>query len=234
MDQSRGASESAGVTLSSRNVILVHGIWMPGAVMLYVKIRLESEHGFEARLFSYPSMLGSLDENAELLAEFVREQPGPVHVVAHSLGGVVALRMLQAESSANVERVVCLGSPLSGSHAANDLSQYDWAQNLLGKTVAEGVVNESASQWAASVAERHEVGTIAGNVAIGIGSLVTNIDGPNDGVIRVAETRLPGASDHLELNVSHSGMLVSADVADQVAAFLTRGEFLRIKGDRSI
>jgi pimeloyl-ACP methyl ester carboxylesterase len=211
----------------SRNVVLVHGIWMSGAIMLYLKIRMESEHGIKSRLFSYPSMLGSLDENAELLAECVREQGGPVHLVAHSLGGVIALRMLNENSQANVERVVCLGSPLSGSHAANDLSQYEWAQTLLGKTVAEGIVDGSASQWGAAVAERHDVGTVAGTVSIGIGKLVSSMEGPNDGVIRVAETRLTGAKDHIEMNVSHSGMLVSADVADQVAAFLKRGEFLR-------
>lgn len=211
----------------SRNVVLVHGIWMPGAVMLYLKIRIESEHGIKSRLFSYPSMLGSLDENAELLAACVREQAGPVHLVAHSLGGVIALRMLNENPEASVERVVCLGSPLSGSHAANDLSQYEWAQTLLGKTVAEGIVDGSASQWGAAVAERHDVGTIAGTVSIGIGKLVSSMKGPNDGVIRVAETRLPGARDHIEMNVSHSGMLVSGDVADQVAAFLKRGEFLR-------
>ena len=65
-------------------------------------------------------------------------------------------------------------------------------------------------------------------MSIGIGTIVATLEGPNDGVIRVAETRLPGAKDHIEMNVSHSGMLVSADVADQVGAFLQRGEFLRV------
>ncbi len=227
MDQPASTRKSAAAALSPHNVILVHGVWMPGAVMLYVKIRLESEHGLTSRLFSYPSILGSLNENAELLAELVREQSVPVHLVGHSLGGIVALRMLTIDPQAQVGRIVCMGSPLSGSSAADDLSQYDWAQNVLGKSVAEGVVERSASEWAAAVAVRHEIGTIAGTVSIGIGTIVATLEGPNDGVIRVAETRLPGAKDHIEMNVSHSGMLVSADVADQVGAFLQRGEFLR-------
>ncbi len=228
MDKPASTRKPATSTLSGYMVILVHGMWMPGAVMLYLKIRLESEHGLISRLFNYPSILGSLDENAELLAELVREQSAPVHLVGHSLGGIVALRMLTLDLQAKVERIVCMGSPLSGSSAANDLSQYDWAQNVLGKSVAEGVVEKSASEWAAAVAERHEVGTIAGTVSIGVGTIVTTLEGPNDGVIRVAETRLPGAKDHIEMRVSHSGMLVSADVADQVGAFLQRGEFLRV------
>jgi hypothetical protein len=57
--------------------------------------------------------------------------------------------------------------------------------------------------------------------------LVANFDEDNDGTIGVSETRLDGARDHLVMPVSHKGMLVSADVADQAAAFIKRGEFLR-------
>jgi hypothetical protein len=43
----------------------------------------------------------------------------------------------------------------------------------------------------------------------------------------VAETDLPGATDQLRLRVSHSGMVFSARVARQVAAFLRDGRFER-------
>ena len=68
---------------------------------------------------------------------------------------------------------------------------------------------------------------IAGNVPLGFGRLVANFDEDNDGTIGVSETQLDAAKDHLVLPVSHKGMLVSADVADQAAAFIKRGEFLR-------
>jgi len=41
----------------------------------------------------------------------------------------------------------------------------------------------------------------------------------------VEETRLPGLAGHCVLETSHSGMLVSADVARQVAVFLRDGRF---------
>jgi hypothetical protein len=50
---------------------------------------------------------------------------------------------------------------------------------------------------------------------------------PSDGVVTVEETRLPGLSDHLVLPVSHSGMLISQEVARQTAAFLRDGRFER-------
>lgn len=207
-------------------VILIHGMWMPGSEMMFVKHHLAVEHGMTSQLFSYPSVRGSLDENAELLADFINDK-GDVHMVGHSLGGVVALRMLAMAVHENVGRVVCMGSPLSGSRAADHLTQHNWGHTIVGKTVNQGVVDEAANLWATGVAERHEVGIIAGTLALGLGRLVTRFDEASDGTIAVSETRLPGAKDHIELHVSHSGMVVSRAAADQAAAFLKRGEFLR-------
>jgi len=152
-------------------VICVHGYLSHGAGMYLIKRRLEREYAMRVSLFSYPSVRGTLDENASALATFIREQDVDVaHIVGHSLGGVLALRM----------------------HA------------------------------------RHrDIGVIAGNVPLGFGRLVADFDEDNDGTIGVSETKLDAAKDHLILPVSHKGMLVSAEVADQAAAFIKRGEFLR-------
>ncbi len=210
------------------NVVCLHGVWMPGAVMTLVKRRLESEYQYRAHLFSYPSIRGTLDENALSLAEFIVEQEfEKVHLVGHSLGGVVSLRMLALEPDVPVERVVCLGSPLCGSRAASHLNQTDWGNTILGKSVTDGVVDEAATQWAREVCASWDIGVIAGTVPVGVGQLVTSFDGENDGTIAVSETRLPGIKDHICLPVNHKGLVISNDVTDQTAAFLKRGEFLR-------
>ncbi len=209
-------------------VVCLHGVWMPGAVMTLVKRRLESEYQYRAHLFSYPSIRGTLDENARSLAEFVAEQQfEKVHLVGHSLGGVVSLRMLALEPDAPVERVVCLGSPLCGSRAASYLNQTDWGNTILGKSVSDGVVDEAASQWAREVCASWDIGVIAGTVPVGVGQLLTSFDGENDGTVAVSETQLPGIKDHICLPVNHKGLVVSNDVIDQAAAFLKRGKFLR-------
>ncbi len=181
-----------------------------------------------ALLFSYQSVRGTLDENAAALASFIHEQGlTGVHIIGHSLGGVVALRMLANDATAVPGRVVCLGSPLCGSRAADILSRQDWAEAILGRSLIEGVINEAANDWASHVCEHREIGIIAGTLPLGFGQLVADFDEPNDGTIAVSETRLEGATDHLVMEVSHKGMLVSNDVTDQAAAFLRRGEFLR-------
>ena len=209
-------------------VICLHGFWSHGTGMYLIKRRLEKEYGLRALLFSYPSVRGTLDSNALALARFAAEESrAGAHIIGHSLGGVVALRMLANHPDAPPGRVVCLGSPLRGSRAANFLRRQDWAEPLVGHSLPKGVIDDPASTWASSVCAARDVGVIAGNASIGFAQFVADLDGENDGTVAVSETRLQGARDHLVMPVSHNGMLLSSRVVDQAAAFLKRGEFLR-------
>ncbi len=213
---------------SARRIVCLHGIWMPVAGLMYIKHRLERHYDYEVDLFSYAPVSETLNAVAAKLGDFIGTGGAdPVHLVGHSLGGVVALRMLAMELPVVVHRVVCLGSPLCGSRAAYRLNRLDWGNLILGQVVSEGVVEDAALRWAAGVTQTHEIGVIAGNVPVGFGRFVAGFDEANDGTVAVAETRMPGAKDHLVLPVSHVGMLLSKDVVDQAAAFLKRGEFLR-------
>lgn len=209
-------------------VVCVHGFWSHGTGMYLIKRRLELEYGLRALLFNYPSVRGTLDDNAAALASFVARLDGEgVHLLGHSLGGVVALRMLARHADAPPGRVVCLGSPLTGSRAASFLSRQDWAEQLVGRSLSAGVINEPASGWARDVCTQRDVGVIAGNASFGLGQLVAGFDEDNDGTVAVTETRLDGVRDHLIMPVSHNGMLLAGRVVDQAAAFLKRGKFLR-------
>lgn len=200
--------------------------------MYLIKRRLEREYGMRVSLFSYPSVSGTLDENAAALAAFIRARyQAPTHIIGHSLGGVLALRMHANNPDFLNGRVVCLGSPLAGSRAANFLSAFVWAEDILGRSVPDAMIKQNANDWATGVAEQRDIGSIAGNVPLGFGRLVASFREDNDGTIGVSETRLAGARDHLIMRVSHKGMLVSADVADQAAAFIRRGAFLRQRND---
>jgi pimeloyl-ACP methyl ester carboxylesterase len=211
-------------------VVCVHGAWSYGVSMYLVKRRLEKEHGMRVLLFNYPSVRGTLDENAAELADFIHSEGlQATHLIGHSLGGVIALRMLAQDDAAVPGRLVCLGSPLTGSRAADFLSRQDWVQQIVGDSLRSGVVHEAANEWGSHVCNKRDVGIIAGTLPLGFGQLIANFDGESDGTVAVSETYLEGAKDHLRMRVSHTGLLVSSDVADQAAAFLKRGEFLREK-----
>ena len=69
------------------------------------------------------------------------------------------------------------------------------------------------------------LGVIAGSLSAGFGRLVSRLPVPNDGTVAVDETRLDGMSDHLVLPVTHTGMLLSTEVANRTARFLDHGNF---------
>ncbi len=214
--------------MSIRNVVCVHGYLSHGMALSLIKRRLQKEYGFSVRLFSYRSVHGTLEENAQALWKFVDEHRADgMHFVGHSLGGVLALRLVASEAYTLPGRIVCLGSPLTGSRAAEFLHAQEWAEKIIGRSLPAGVIHNAASDWASHVCDERDVGIIAGNVPLGFGRFVANFEEDNDGTIAVSETRLDGATDHMVMPVSHKGMLVSKDVADQVGAFLKRGEFLR-------
>ena len=120
-----------------------------------------------------------------------------------------------------VERVVCLGSPLVDSQPARLLQRFDWGRPLVGKTLIEGVLEKPLGEWAGP----QQVGVIAGTAPYGTANLFMPLSDPNDGVVAAEETRLPGIADHVELPVSHSGLLFSDTVVPPVAAFLRGGSF---------
>jgi hypothetical protein len=68
-------------------------------------------------------------------------------------------------------------------------------------------------------------GAIAGVGRVGIGRFFVELDEPNDGVVMVSETRVPGLSDHRVLAVSHSAMLIDRTVAHETVHFLRHGRF---------
>jgi pimeloyl-ACP methyl ester carboxylesterase len=205
------------------SVVTVHGLWMRGASMAVLRRRLEP-HGFDFHDFAYASVTGSLNACAVALAAFVDSVPGDtVHLVGHSLGGVLTCAMLENRVPARLGRVVCLGSPLKGSRTATRLSRWPGGKRLIGACLADVQARGGFSSWPAGV----EVGSVAGRIPLGVGRLLGPFREPNDGTVAVAETAIAGLTDHIVLPVSHVALLWSAGVAAQTEHFLLHGRFRR-------
>jgi pimeloyl-ACP methyl ester carboxylesterase len=178
--------------------------------------------GFRVNRFGYPSMRAGLEENAARLSSYIEAlEADVVHMVAHSLGGVVTLRALQLRPDLRVQRIVLLGCPVAGSLSGRRLARNRAGRLLLGKSdrIWEAQsVNASPDGVA--------VGIIAGSVPIGLGRLFGRIPQPNDGVVAVAETRVINAADDVVLPVNHTGLLLSSRVARQVCNFLRDARFV--------
>jgi pimeloyl-ACP methyl ester carboxylesterase len=196
---------------------------MSGFELGVLKRRLQPQ--FHPVAFSYPSLSGSMADHARSLVEFARAQKAEeLHFVGHSLGGLVILRALQLANDLPPGKAVLLGTPLQGSKAAQGVARWmPFAKTILGAAAHEEVIEAVAREW---VGER-DVGIIAGSLGMGLGRLFAAFDTDHDGTVSVAETQLPGARDHIVMPTSHTGLLFSADVAEQSAHFLSKGAFRR-------
>jgi hypothetical protein len=91
----------------------------------------------------------------------------------------------------------------------------------MGRSVAEELLRPQERRWS----HARQLGIVAGTQPIGFGQLLAQFHEENDGTVAVSETRMPGATDHIVLPVSHLGMLLSARVAQETGVFLTHGRF---------
>ena len=212
-------------------IVYVHGLWQRGAESAWLRRRLSQDLGAEARAFSYPSVAADATTNARALATYLTAiRADTLHLVGHSLGGLVILKLFEEDADAAARlplgRIVLLGSPLRGSRTAQNLARMPFGKTIMGRAVGEellGSRSERRRHWNGA----RELGVIAGDLGIGLGRLVGPLGGPSDGTILVEETELDGTADRVVLRVSHTGMLFSAAVAHAAGAFLNTGRFNR-------
>jgi hypothetical protein len=213
-------------------VVYVHGLWMQGVEGALLRRRMGLRLGGETRAFSYPSVSGSVTDNAMALSRYLQGiRADTLHLVAHSLGGLVILKLFELGYARNGRpaeamdfppgRIVLLGAPVQGCVSAQRLALLPFGRAVMGVTAGEALLSGRAQRWEGA----RDLGVIAGELPLGLGRLLGRMRAPSDGTVLVAETRLPGATEHLTLRVSHSAMPYSRTVADKTAAFLRNGRF---------
>jgi pimeloyl-ACP methyl ester carboxylesterase len=203
-------------------VVYVHGLWLSGHEAFLLRRRIEAERGCDWHNFGYSSIWQTSADITQALAACIRGLGvARVHLVGHSLGGLVILRCLEQHPGLPPGRVVFLGTPAVTSAAARRVGRFRIGRAVMGQLVAEELLRDHQRRWVGG----RELGIIAGNQSVSVGRLVTDFSEENDGTVAVAETLLPGATAHLILPVNHTGMLLSARVAREVGSFLAHGRF---------
>jgi pimeloyl-ACP methyl ester carboxylesterase len=216
----------------STEIVYVHGLWLNGWESVLLRHRLARELGCETRSFGYRSVSADLNTNARALERFLGEtRADTLHLVGHSLGGLMILELFESCLSENGRlsdgrplppgRIVLLGAPVRGSRAAQNLALLPFGRSIMGLTAADALLAERERRWSGV----RDLGVIAGDLSIGFGRLVGPFDVPNDGTVLVEETQIAGARQHLTVHASHSALVFSPAVARQTAAFLREGRF---------
>lgn len=199
--------------------MLVHGLWH-GATSQWLLARRLRKAGLRTHIFNYSSRQEPEDEAAERLAGFIQSRlTSPVHVLAHSLGGLVSLAAL-LEQDLPMGRIVLLGPPLRGSRVARKLQ--DWP--VLGSRLF-GAAGPLLAQGAQMIPPGREIGVITGHRAWGAGRVLGILDRRSDGTVAHEESSLPGAADTISLPTSHTGLLFNSSVAEEAVRFFRHGRF---------
>ncbi|MFB6349137.1 esterase/lipase family protein [Moraxella sp. ZJ142] len=212
--------------------ILIHGLHMNPWYMKPLAKKL-SRAGLATYCYGYPSLRQSVAQHSQGLHDYLTQHHDPkqpIHLVGHSLGGLVMRHFLANHRQWQVQHCVTLGTPHTGSQVARYAYQY---LPMLVKPAYAGALDGTCPLPPADT----KIGVIAGNRPVGLGlpfialhrrrHRLTAADGEHDGTVFVSETRLESACDYLVLPVSHTGLMTNDAVAKQVIYFLQHGQFWR-------
>ncbi len=192
-------------------VSLVHGFLAHPFMMSMLGQRLDSR-GYLAKPWGYWDMRCSILEHAEAFSlELARldadRAVGTIHLVTHSMGGIIARAALDRFRPRKLGRFVMLAPPNRGSFVANA------TVGMLGgilKPVSELTTARDSLVNSLGMPADIDVGVIAAS---------------RDALVALESTRPTVPHAHITIHCLHSMLLFRRDAADLVAGFLATGEF---------
>ena len=220
--------------LKPKVVLVLHGLGRTRSSMTQLVDYL-SEHGdYDVLNVTYASTRVPLGEDARSLARLVSHLEGvdEINFVAHSMGNLVIRHFLHDQLAAarglgidpRIRRFVMLAPPNNGAALAERF-QYDPVFR-----VVYGMGGQQFTKQWEQVQERLATppcpfGIIAGG---GVDRTGRNplLEGDDDMVVTVEETRLPGAADFVVVPVLHTFIMDNPQVHEYTLRFLQHGYFV--------
>jgi len=220
----RVADEPSGET-----VVLIHGLARGNVAMKTMAKRIVAA-GFNVQQVGYKSM----GETPELVLADVTEQINaccsklttPVHLVGHSLGGILARAYLGENKLPGLKSVVLIGSPNKGTPIV-DAFKESWWMNIVGDVALSLNTDtdpDNKGFLSTLKAPDYPLGVIAGVVDEG-GLFSDTIPGDDDGLVPLESTKVEGMNDFIILDVGHGKMRDDETVIMQMLHYLKEGKF---------
>lgn len=201
-------------------VLMVHGMagWTETFFMLEKHLR---KNGFLADGYNYPSLKGTLSEQAADLNAFLNALDGifEITLIGHSQGGFVIRKALDDnapwQKKIKINGIILIGTPNQGAALA------DFSKRLkaLGK-FAPKVRDQLTSDYAKTLKPlKVRTGLIAGS-ALGRRGINPLIRGNDDGIVGVDEVWIKGQNDRLVVTSDHFTLANRKKTREAIVRFL--------------
>ncbi|RED49080.1 hypothetical protein [Aestuariispira insulae] len=213
-------------------VIMLHGILRSGGSFSSLASRLEAE-GYAVAGLSYASTRLTLEQHGANLNSLMDqlEDVSSVSFVTHSMGALVLRQALGDKPTwtdrIEILRAVMIAPPNRGSALAQDVQALPAYRAVYGRPGLQ--LTPEAAQLI-PMPPRVPFAVIAGGRNDGEG-YNPFLEGDDDGVVRVVETRLSGMADFLVLPALHSTILSDPRTGDAVLAFFAEGRFSQAEAE---
>ena len=212
---------------SNECVILLHGLVRTKASMEKIEKKLLSE-GYKVINHDYPSRNFTIAELAvneipNALKECEQCEASKVHFVTHSLGGILIRYFIEHSGIENLGRVVMLSPPNQGSELVDEIANIPGYDALNGPVGRELGTDDKSVPLSLGPAN-YELGIITGNESVNL-ILSRFIPGEDDGKVSVERAKLEGMTDFLVVPHSHTFIMKSDKVIEQILFFLQTGLF---------
>jgi pimeloyl-ACP methyl ester carboxylesterase len=208
-------------------VVLLHGTARRASSMRGLE-RAFAAAGYATLNIDYPARKAALGTIAGLIRPEIEAfsiRVGQLHLVTHSMGGLVARALITRHRPANLGRVVMLAPPNQGSEVADALHRLWLFRRFFGPSGAQLVTRRSDALSRLLGPVDYPLGVIAADRSLYPLESLLLLPRPNDGRVTVARTRLPGMSGHVTLHTTHATMMWNRRVIAQALRFVRDGRF---------
>ncbi len=206
-------------------IVMIHGLGRTKSAFANLK-EVMAKEGYATLAISYPSTRGSAADHGKRLNRLIGDLNGidKVSFVTHSFGGLVLRDALSEKSEwrhrVAVNAAVMLAPPSQGSAIADYLEDFV-PFRLVGGKGGQAVTSEEASKLSVPTIP---FGVIAGGRGDGEG-FNPLLEGDDDGVVTVEETKLRGAADFMVVDAIHTFIMDNPKAVQAIKTFFIHKKF---------
>ncbi len=210
-------------------VVLLHGYLRNSKCMHPVAEILESK-GYKVQNISYPSTDYSIQtlSREHVAPQIDHSNCDKMHFIGHSMGGIIVRHYLSENKPTNLGNVILIAAPNGGSDlvaSIEDNPVFAWA--LIGPAARE--LSPGSKLLQELPLPDYNAGIITASKSINPITSIFLLDGKNDGTLTVESMKLQNMKDIVNLEATHTLVLLHPDIGMHIENFLKNGRFVKVK-----